>query len=599
MITRRRRIGVLIGSATAAYMRIIINGMYQAAADLGIDLVVFAGTQLAYSFTDGDLIEKNHDFMNELTRSHVRENRLEGMIICYGSHAVFMDEDVRKRLLDMYSDVPYILIEEFTDKNNTGYLINDNYNSMRKVVEHMVKYHGYRKFLYVGGRANNREAIERRRALEDVFLENDIVFTDEMMIDGMFVEDCDVEVEILLDRNEKPEAIICANDLMAYAVYRVLKKRGIPIGNPRMISGAIAVTGYDDDVRAVSSDPPLTTVMQDFYYEGYTAVEKILALLRDGIVDSGIVPTLLQKRVSCGCSFGQVHRYAPMNETERTNPEFYAIKVSEMMREEILISNVREEIGDKVYDIIYEAVNKDIFMYNGLIKETLNSDVVINQLRRLVDSEYRRYISLNSLIRTYSDYVSSLIRGTSDQRAIEILADILVEGTKYLQNCILNMSDVAGERYEREALQMSLISRNMSLVADEGDEKMYYVALDKMNYCDSSDIYMFLKDKPINYSDGVDAVYKGKLYLVASKTEAEGIMTYSADNRPIVSKERSVLDFASEYGDEKGNRYCLAEIHHGDKLYGVLVSRMDDDDIMYLSLFAHQLALVLSYKFND
>ena len=66
MITRRRRIGVLIGSATAAYMRNIINGMYQAAADLGIDLVVFAGTQLAYSFTDGDLIEKNHDFMNVL-----------------------------------------------------------------------------------------------------------------------------------------------------------------------------------------------------------------------------------------------------------------------------------------------------------------------------------------------------------------------------------------------------------------------------------------------------------------------------------------------------------------------------------------------------
>ncbi|MCR5421317.1 MAG: substrate-binding domain-containing protein [Lachnospiraceae bacterium] len=596
MITRRKRIGVLIGSAMAEYMKNILNGMYQASNDLGIDLVVFAGTQLAYNFLDGGEIDKDHDFVNTLIRSHVRKNELDGMIITYGSYSVFMDEPTRKKLLDMYSDIPYILIEEFTDKNNTGYLINDNYNSMRKIVEHMVIFHGYTRFLYVGGRADNREAMERQRAFEEVLLENDIYFDRNMIIDGDFFEDCDDKVELLLDRNDKPDAIICANDLMAYAVYRVLKKRGIPIGNPRIIPGAIAVTGYDDDIRAASSDPPLTTVMQDFFSEGYMAVEKILLLLRDGVVEGGIVPTWVQKRGSCGCNVGKQHRYSPMNETERANPEFYAVKVAELMRENIIISNVKDEISDKIYDMLYEAIYKDILMYNGFISEILTADVVVNQLRGLIDSRYRKYISLHSLISAFSDYVSALIHASDNQRAVVSFSDILVAGMKYLQNCLLNTADVETVKYKTEALQLSLISRNMSLVAGVSEEEMYRVALSKMDFSDKSDIYIFISDEPACHVFGNENFEQGALRLVASKDVVNGIITYSKEERPLVDSGEMILNYASKYGQDKSNRYCIADIYHADKMYGVVISRMEDEDVIYLTLLALQIAMMLSYK---
>ena len=595
MSNNRKRIGALIGSANAPYMRKMLNGMYQAASDLGVDLVMFAGAQVEYNFVDGGVVDRDHDFLNGLIREHVRRNKLDGMIITYGSHCVFMGQDVRKRLLDSYADIPYILVEEFTDKENTGYIINDNYHSMRLVVEHLVKYHGYTRFLYVGGRSDNREAIERRRAFEDVLVENGINFDESMMVDGYFSEDCEKEVEELLDRNDKPEAIVCASDLMAFAVYKVLKSRGMTIGNPRISDNAIAVTGFDDVTRAVSSDPPLTTVAQDFFYEGYSSVENILALLRDGIIDGSIAPTHLKKRGSCGCNYGKHHRYLPMNDTERAQPEFYAIKIAELMREEILSSNVRDEISDRIYDILYEGIYKDALILNGFVKETMTADYVLDQIRKLLDSPYSRYISPYALIREFSDYVSSLIHSSNDQNSMVLMSDIMVEGMKYIQNHILYKSNYENSKYEVEALQLSLLARNMSLENDD-EGRMLKAAFDKISFADRSDVYVFLYDKPLDRKEGIGAIRDRSLRLVASRTEKGGFKFYRKKESPEVTDDKTVLSYASEYETDKSDKYCFAEVHHADKVYGVCVSRMDEDDIMYLTLLSCQIAMMIALK---
>ena len=266
------------------------------------------------------------------------------------------------------------------------------------------------------------------------------------------------------------------------------------------------------------------------------------------------------------------------------------------MREEILISNVKEEIGDRVYDILYEAIYKDVLMFSGLIQETLNADVVIGQLRELVDSEYRDHISLHSLVMAFSDYVSSLINATDNQRAMAVLSNILVEGMKYLQNCILNVSVVKATRHQTEALQLSLIARNMDLAADSDEQAMYRVALSKMDFSDKSDIYIFVNDVPVSYKEGLNVFATSGLRLAASKTAAEGIITYPAGKRPAVSNDEKLLTYASRFGQNKSNRYCIVDVYHADKLYGVLVSRMDTDDVMYLTLLALQIAMMLSKR---
>ncbi len=595
MINRRKRIGVMMGSAISPYTKRILRGMSQAAYDLGVDLVMFAGSQIAYNFMDGGQLDNDPDLMNEIIREHVARNGLDGVVIVYGAHTMLMSPEIKKRFLDRYEDVPYILLEEFSDRDNTGYIINDNYNSMRKVVEHLVNFHGYTKLLFVEGWKSNRESMERKRAFEDVLIENDIPFDEKMTIEGHFSEECEAEINELLDRNEHPEAIVCANDFMAYTTYKVLRKRGFKIGNPHTVKDAVAVTGYDDDIRAVSSDPPLTTVLQDFYYEGYSAIENILILIRDGIIDGGIIPTILQKRASCGCTFGGQHRYVPMNDTERLQPEFYAIKVAELMREDILISNVKDEVSDKIYDLLYEAIYKDTLVAGGYIKDTLNGEVIVSQLRKIIDSPYRRYISPYALMSAFSEYMSALIHASDDHNTMVTLSDIMVDGMKYLQNHILNSGDAETIRHETEALQLSLIARNMSFAA--GDEsEMFKVALEKMSFSDKSDIYIFLYDEPVDIKDGMEGIHRVGMKLAASKTAKDGITTYAPEDRPVIDEDMNELSIASKYEDDKSSRYCFADIHHADKIYGVAVSHMDGFDIMYLTLLALQVALILSMK---
>lgn len=58
----------------------------------------------------------------------------------------------------------------------------------------------------------------------------------------------------LLDRT-RPDAIFCANDLMAVGCYEALKERGERVG------GTIGVMGYDDQEIAQHLNPPLSTVL--------------------------------------------------------------------------------------------------------------------------------------------------------------------------------------------------------------------------------------------------------------------------------------------------------------------------------------------------
>jgi LacI family transcriptional regulator len=77
-----------------------------------------------------------------------------------------------------------------------------------------------------------------------------------------------------------PDAIICANDLTAVGAMQALREHRIRVPDD------VAVTGFDDTVLAVATEPHLTTVRQPLEKLGQEAA----SVLHTAITDPGLLP---------------------------------------------------------------------------------------------------------------------------------------------------------------------------------------------------------------------------------------------------------------------------------------------------------------------
>ncbi len=591
MAVKRKRIGVFIGNANSFHTQDMLRGICDSVIDRDIEVVVFPGYQVDYCFTNGSEMEQDYRYMVDVMRDYVDRTKIDAMIICFCSHTMFMGMEDKKYLLDKYIDVPYVLLEEYSDRSKSGYIICDNYNGMRKIVEHLVQFHGYRRFVYLGGLDNNRDSMDRQRAFVDVLKENNIEVTDTMIRNGQFTDMCHEQINYLLDNNPDIEAFVCASDLMAYTVYDVCRERGITVGNPRLGKNTIAVTGFDDTKRSVMMDPPLTTVSQDFYSAGKDAIKLANEIMSDGCVEGGVIPINTKVRSSCGCGYIKKQRFMPITDAERTNPEFYAIKVAEIIREEILSTEVKESVGDYAFDIIYDAIFHDVMIVQGFTQETLTPYTVVNQLRELLSGELGKYISINALFGTFSDYMSSLIHSSRDHMTMILLSDILLEGMNFLQGYSSRFLDEMNTQVEKRGWQSSLIARNM-ILADDSLEGMLYAALNRLEISDDSDLYIYLYDEPVKHEKGIEWTGGRSLSLAAYKSKADGIVTLNDSSRVKITDD--LLEPVKKDMDSDNQHYAVANIYHGDYSYGILVSRFETDDVLFVSMAGMQMGIALN-----
>lgn len=107
----------------------------------------------------------------------------------------------------------------------------------------------------------------------------------------------------LLDREDRPTAILCFSDAIAAGVVQETIDRGLSV------PGDISVVGFDDTPLATRIRPALTSVHQDIEGKGRaaaTALVHAIARRRDGVDDNGepphhlLLPTTLRVRDSTG-----------------------------------------------------------------------------------------------------------------------------------------------------------------------------------------------------------------------------------------------------------------------------------------------------------
>jgi DNA-binding LacI/PurR family transcriptional regulator len=99
----------------------------------------------------------------------------------------------------------------------------------------------------------------------------------------------------LLDRPDRPTAVLCFSDAFAVATMRVAQSMGLRVPED------LSVVGFDDSPEAVSSNPRLTTVHQEVASKGQKAVHALMGVMRDQAPDQVeriLLPTSLVVRES-------------------------------------------------------------------------------------------------------------------------------------------------------------------------------------------------------------------------------------------------------------------------------------------------------------
>lgn len=115
---------------------------------------------------------------------------------------------------------------------------------------------GHRKIAFITGENWMEASDQRLEGYERALRQANIPVDPNLIVEGNFLPSGGRFATLrLLDGPVRPDAIFCANDLMAVGCYEALKERGEQVGE------TMAVMGYDDQEIAQHLSPALSTVL--------------------------------------------------------------------------------------------------------------------------------------------------------------------------------------------------------------------------------------------------------------------------------------------------------------------------------------------------
>ncbi|RME14808.1 MAG: LacI family DNA-binding transcriptional regulator [Alphaproteobacteria bacterium] len=135
---------------------------------------------------------------------------------------------------------------------------------------------GHRRIAFISGEPWMEASDQRMEGYERALRAARIPVDPSLIVEGNFLPSGGRTATLkLMSGGVRPDAIFCANDLMAVGCYEALKELGERPGE------TVAVMGYDDQEIAQHLSPPLSTVLLPHREMGQWCVEKLIGVIGD------------------------------------------------------------------------------------------------------------------------------------------------------------------------------------------------------------------------------------------------------------------------------------------------------------------------------
>lgn len=286
---KRKRIAIFANGWNNEYLQEFGQGAFQCAKVTDTDLFIFTN----YSTHGLNEVDNSGEFNIYLLPDL---NDFDGAMFLTNSFNLdrelqYLQEQVLK------TGIPAVSTE--CELDGTVFFESDNYSGMHELATHMMKEHRVKDILFIGGFQQHKEVKIRLQAVLDAAKENGVVIPERNIVYGDWsAESARNCIEAWLQEgNSLPEAVICANDIMAEGICNWLNEKGY------RVPADVRVTGFDCIRVGQLHDPIITTVKCEWFRMGYKAME----LLQDKIAGKEApermgIRTKMVCGESCGCS---------------------------------------------------------------------------------------------------------------------------------------------------------------------------------------------------------------------------------------------------------------------------------------------------------
>lgn len=308
----------------------LLRGVHQQAQKLGLDVICFTGIFNSQI----ELQQDEYIYALENIYSLVCKADLDGILFAAER---FHNKPLIWKIYDyLYqTDIPCLALGD--EPQSMPFLHARQRESMYLMTKHLIEKHGHRHIYCITGDSNSTHSKERLAGFQDAMQEAGLKVSEEDVFYGYFWKDVPSQIgkQIASGELKRPDAVVCASDVMAMALIDSLRENGIRVPED------IAVTGYDGGWAPFLHS--ITTISGRDCQFGADAVCRLYELMTGNSIGLSEQKQSISFDESCGC----IH-YSAVHSTDDSITERY------------------------VKNHIYHSFNKKQYMASGYIGSVSN-----------------------------------------------------------------------------------------------------------------------------------------------------------------------------------------------------------------------------------
>lgn len=264
--TKKVLIGVVTASAYKSEQKQLINGIISRANELNADVAVFSNIYNTAKYHAHVIVEnKIYDLIDS--------KKLDGIIVISESFiSEKLVEDIKCKLKSR-SDIPIISIGDVFPEYES--IDSDTGEDITRITDHLIEIHGFTDIDMLTGPECYSHSHVRVNGYKEALISHGIAFDKSKVIFGNFWMNSGEELamEYITGKRKMPEAVICANDYMAYGLCDTFLENNVSVPDD------ITVIGYEFVGERYSHAPILTTYCRNRRAVGRKAADKICSII--------------------------------------------------------------------------------------------------------------------------------------------------------------------------------------------------------------------------------------------------------------------------------------------------------------------------------